>query len=74
MSKMYHDKHGVPVMEGAHIRFDDGSVEEVIALENDDLGINASNPAYLATHPEAWPEGYPLSQFNEKEFEVILHG
>ena len=46
----YQDKHGNEITEGMYLRFEDGSVEQVYAWQTgdeSDLGINASNEAYL---------------------------
>ena len=41
-----------------------GKAPELVLLCGDDnLGVNASNPAYLEAHPEARQECYPLSEF-----------
>ena len=49
----YQDKHGNEITEGMYLRFEDGSVEQVYACQTgdeSDLGINASNEAYLQAH------------------------
>ena len=49
----YQDKHGNEITEGLFLRFEDGSVEQVYACQTgdeSDLGINASNEAYLQAH------------------------
>lgn len=38
---------------------------------DDNLGVNASNPAYLETHPGAYQECYPLSEFASEDIEII---
>ncbi len=38
-----------------------------------DLGINASNEAFLERHPEWARELYPLYQYNHLEYEVVGH-
>ena len=64
----YQDKHGNEITEGMYLRFEDGSVEQVYAWQTgdeNDLGINASNEAYLQAHGlgEFPQELYPLSEF-----------
>lgn len=74
----YVDKHGTLVRPGDIIRFDgDGMTEKVYLAEGTpeqyDLGINASNEAFLERHPEWTRELYPLHQYNHLEYEVVGH-
>lgn len=49
-----------------------GKAPELVLLCGDDnLGVNASNPAYLEAHPEARQECYPLSEFASNDIEII---
>ena len=49
-----------------------GKAPELVLLCGDDnLGVNASNPAYLEAHPEARQECYPLSEFASDDIEII---
>ena len=71
----YQDKHGNEITEGMYLRFEDGSVEQVYAWQTgdeSDLGINASNEAYLQAHGlgEFPQELYPLSEFDLSEVEI----
>ena len=74
----YNDKNGKPIKAGMHIKMEDGSVELVYATDdghgNPDLGINASNKAYLARHPEADREFYSLCNFDMSKTEIIDDG
>ena len=74
----YHDKNGKAIKAGMHIKMEDGSVELVYATDdghgNPDLGINASNEAYLARHPEADREFYSLCNFDMSKTEIIDDG
>ncbi len=69
----YYDTNGNHIREGMTIRFPSGNMELVYATVdsegNPDLGINASNEAYMRRHgiPEAEREFYPLSS-------IDLHG
>ncbi len=74
MSKQrWFDRHGEEIFEGDTIRnVYDGKKERVYAChlqgdpENETLGINASNEAFLKLHPE-WPrEVYPFTNFASK--------
>ena len=71
----YQDKYGNEITEGMYLRFEDGSVEQVYAWQTgdeSDLGINASNEAYLQAHGLGdFPhELYPLSEFDLSEVEI----
>ena len=74
----YKDKNGKQIKAGMHLKMEDGSVELVYATDdghgNPDLGINASNEAYLARHPEADREFYSLSNFDISTAEIIDDG
>ena len=71
----YFDCNGDEIRAGMHIRMEDGSVEEVYATTdtygNEDLGINASNEAYLGMHPFAPREYYSLCNFNMHRVEIV---
>ncbi len=71
----YYDCDGQEILAGMHIRMEDGSVEEVFATTdaygNEDLGINASNEAYLELHPFSPREYYPLSNFNLHHVQIV---
>ena len=72
----YFDKYKKEIKAGMMIRMDDGSVEMVYATTdvygNPDLGINASNEAYLKRHPDADREFYSLSNFNMEKVEIQM--
>lgn len=75
----YFDKHGNEIVAGMSLRMEDGSIEKVYATDNygePDLGINASNEAYLKHHPEQEREYYSLSNYNLREIEITepTHG
>ncbi len=71
--RRYYDANKKEIFADMHIRFPNGTVEKVYATQdaegNPDLGINASNDAYMRRHgiPEAEREFYSLSS-------VDLHG
>lgn len=71
----YFDCNGDEIQAGMHIRMEDASVEEVFATMdaygNEDLGINASNEAYLELHPFAPREYYSLSNFDLRRVEIV---
>lgn len=69
--KKYEDKNGKIIVIGNVIKHDSGDTENVYGCGDCDLGVNASNEAYLKRNPEAKREFYPLSQFDLSEWEII---
>lgn len=71
----YFDKNGNRIEAGMDIRMADGSIERVYettdAYGNPDLGINASNEAYLERHPYADREYYSLCNFDLRKVEIV---
>lgn len=70
----YFDKNGKEIKAGMEIIMEDGSLEMVYdtmdSEGNPNLGINASNEAFLAAHPNWAREYYSLSNFNVNSIEV----
>lgn len=74
----YFDKNGAEIKAGMFLMMGSGQPEKVYATMdaygNPDLGINASNEAYLRRHypglEEYYREFYPLSNFNLQEVEI----
>lgn len=70
----YFDKNGKEIKAGMKILMEDGSVEMVYDTEdaygNPNLGINASNEAFLERHPNWAREYYSLSMFKQSGIEV----
>lgn len=74
----YLDKTGVEIKAGIFLRMEDGSIEKVYACSSqdgtDDLGINASNEAFLRNHypgcEDAYREFYSLSNFRLSSTEI----
>lgn len=67
------DRNGVELNEGdTVVDVDSGEFERVYAchpegcLEDESLGINASNEAWLKRHPDRTREIYPFSDFAYK--------
>lgn len=58
-----------------HIKMEDGSTEVVYATQdaygNPDLGINASNEAYLERHPYASREFYSLCNLDMSKVVIL---
>ena len=71
---LYVDKHGEEIKAGYMIRIGDDDPELVYSCVNDfghDLGINASNEAYLKAHPDADREYYSLNNFTSSIIEIV---
>ena len=64
----YIDKNGAEITIGSKISIGGDTPEEVFAVVDPyghvGLGVNASNPSYLAAHLDADQEFYPLTEFN----------
>lgn len=72
MMRKYFDKNGQIIRAGMFIHCGDGNYEEVFAcstdgIEDDDLGINASNYESIAFRQQDY---YPLSNFDLSEWEI----
>ena len=73
----YYDRNGNEIQAGMHVRMEDGSIEKVYATTDaygePDLGISASNEAFLENHPEWAREYYSLSNFQSslKSSEIV---
>ena len=67
----YVDKHGQKIEADMLISIGGEEPELVLLCGDDNLGVNASNPAYLGAHPEAHQECYPLSNFASDDIEII---
>ena len=70
----YFDKNGKEIKSGMKIQMEDGSIEMVYdtvdAYGNPNLGINASNEAFLEAYPNWAREYYSLSMFKQSGIEV----
>ena len=70
----YLDKNGKEIKSGMKLLMDDGSIEMVYdtvdQYGNSNLGINASNEAFLERHPDWEREYYSLSMFRQSDIEV----
>lgn len=73
----YVDMHGEEIQPGYMIKIGDDEPEMVYSCCNDfgeDLGINASNEAYLKAHPDGAREYYSLSNFDCRDIEIVARG
>lgn len=74
MSYLYVDKNNEEIKPGYMIKIGNDNPELVYATCNqsgEDLGVNASNEAYLKAHPEAEREYYSLSNFCMNDILII---
>lgn len=66
----YNDKHDEEILAGMTIRHDNGETQIVYATTDrygdDDLGILATNPAYVDLHPFCDLEYYPYQLLHEQ--------
>lgn len=67
----YVDKHGQKIEADMLISIGGEAPELVLLCGDDNLGMHASNPAYLESHPGAYQECYPLSEFASEDIEII---
>lgn len=67
----YVDKYGQKIEADMLISIGGEAPELVLLCGDDNLGVNASNPAYLESHPETRQECYPLSEFASNDIEII---
>lgn len=73
----YVDMHGEEIRPGYTVKIGDDESEMVYSCCNDfgeDLGINASNEAYLRSHPDAKREYYSLNNFCSSIIEIVSRG
>lgn len=70
----YEDKRGVEITEGCTIRFPSGRTEKVYRTTEGTLGIDATNPVWIASGRAAPCEMgiYPLTQKDCSMVEVIV--
>lgn len=66
----YFDKNGKEITKGCTIRYDSGAIKEVYLTENDELGIDATNPIWIEKG-RAVPCEYGVYPFTEAELEEI---
>lgn len=75
MYYQYYDCNGSPINEGDLIQLDDGSIKRVYRTDNadgdTDFGIIATNPAFLARHPNADIEYYSLRSIGQRNMTLI---
>lgn len=70
-SPYYEDTNGDKIYAGDMISIAGDEPEVVFECGINDLGVNASNEAYLKAHPEAEREYYPLSNFDMRDVLIV---
>lgn len=69
----YYDRNGKEITEGCKIRYSSGRIEKVYLTEENELGTDATNPAWIEKG-KAFPCEYgiyPLTAIEASEVEVI---
>jgi hypothetical protein len=69
----YFDRNGTEITEGSRIRYASGRVLDVYLTEGDELGTDATNPAWIASGRAAPCEFgiYPLTEDETNEIEIV---
>lgn len=69
----YFDKNGTEITEGCRILFPNGRIERVYRTQDGELGIDSTNPRWIATGRAAPCEMgvYPLTNKECSEVEVL---
>ncbi len=69
----YFDRNGTEITNGCRIRYPSGRILEVYLTEGDELGTDATNPAWIASGRAAPCEFgiYPLTEAETEEVEVV---
>lgn len=64
--KKYFDRNGIELKEGDMVKFPDGKIRKLYLTENDELGIDATNPMWLETGKAVECEYgiYPLDNYD----------
>ena len=71
MSAEYYDMNRDRIYEGDLISIGGDEPEIVFLCGDDDLGVNASNEAYLKNHPFSERQYYPLSNFSMNDILIV---
>lgn len=71
--RRYFDRNGEEITDGCSIRYNDGSVRKVYLTVDEQLGTDATNPAWIKNGRAAECEYgiYPLTPEETEEVEVI---
>ena len=66
----YYDKDGTEITDGCTIEYPDGKMKKVYRTTEDELGIDATNPAWIASG-RAIPCEYGIYPLNERDTKVV---
>ena len=66
----YYDKDGTEITDSCTIEYPDGKMEKVYRTTEDELGIDATNPAWIASG-RAIPCEYGIYPLNERDTKVV---
>lgn len=66
----YYDKHGKEITDGSTIRYESGRVKEVVLLEDEQLGTDATNPKWIESG-RAYPGEYGYYALTREETEEV---
>ena len=66
----YFDKNGKEIIKGSTVRYGDGRTEIVYETEDGELGVDATNPKWIA-NGRAFPCEYGIFPFNKAETEMV---
>lgn len=69
----YFDKNSIEIHEGDTVRFPNGKLEKIYLTEDDQLGTDATNPAWIKNGRACECEYgiYPLDLIDTNEIEVV---
>lgn len=66
----YYDKHGTEIKDGSKIRYESGRVKDVVLLEDEQLGTDATNPKWIECG-RAYPGEYGYYALTREETEEV---
>lgn len=69
----YFDKNGKEITEGCKVQFSDGSIKEIYMTEDESLGTDATNPAWIKMGRAVPCEFgvYPLLREDTEDCEIV---
>lgn len=67
----YFDKNGTEITEGCKIQYENGQVKTVYLTENDELGIDATNPKWIKSG-RAVPCEYGIYPLNVDDTDSVI--
>ena len=69
----YYDKNGKEITDGCRVKYPDGKIKKVFLTVNGELGIDATNPVWIANGRAVEGENgiYPFEYGETEELEVV---